>query len=264
MSPKREPNAPRMPDALMSALGIEAQVALFDGRLEEVVAMGDRIAARGEGLGLTYLGRMTRLWTMAWPLVYLGRAEELLAEEILAGGPEFTQYFERRGDWDQIQALLLAHAGKVEKAVELSRRYMAEGHYGEKDDETVTIKLYWMLDTAVRVGDRETAEVLYPRLAPLTDHAFINRTLGGAAALFSDIQGARAHYQAALEILAKIRHRPEIALTRLELAELLLDHYPDERAEALEHLDFAIAELRDMKMQPALERALSRREILKA
>ena len=52
------------------------------------------------------------------------------------------------------------------------------------------------------------------------------------------------------------RHRPEIARTRLDLAELLLDHYPDERPEALEHLDFAIGELRDMKMQPALERAL--------
>ena len=56
--------------------------------------------------------------------------------------------------------------------------------------------------------------------------------------------------------LRKIRFRPEIALTRLELAELLLEHYPDEHDAAIEHLDFAIAELRDMKMQPALERAL--------
>ena len=47
--------------------------------------------------------------------------------------------------------------------------------------------------------------------------------------------------------MAKIRFRPEIALTRLQLAELLLEHYPDERAEAMEHLDFAIGEFRDMK-----------------
>ena len=72
------------------------------------------------------------------------------------------------------------------------------------------------------------------------------------------------HYDKALELMGKIRFRPEVALAHLELAELLLDHYPEERAEALEHLDFAITELRDMKMQPALERALSRREILKA
>ncbi len=48
------------------------------------------------------------------------------------------------------------------------------------------------------------------------------------------------------------------------MAELLLDHYPDERAEAVEHLDFAIREFQDMKMQPSLERALGPRELLKA
>ena len=32
----------------------------------------------------------------------------------------------------------------------------------------------------------------------------------------------------------------------------------------MEHLDFAIGEFRDMKMQPSLERALSRRQILGA
>ncbi len=62
----------------------------------------------------------------------------------------------------------------------------------------------------------------------------------------------------------RLRFRPEIALTRLQLAELLLAHYPDEKAVALEHLDFAIGELREMKMQPALERALKHRETVKA
>ena len=57
---------------------------------------------------------------------------------------------------------------------------------------------------------------------------------------------------------------PEIALTRLQLVELLLEHYPDERPEAMEHLDVAIGEVRDLKMQPSLERALRHREILRA
>ena len=52
------------------------------------------------------------------------------------------------------------------------------------------------------------------------------------------------------------------ALTRLQLAELLLEHYPDEKDEALGHLNVAISEFREMKMQPALERALKQREIL--
>ncbi len=44
-----------------------------------------------------------------------------------------------------------------------------------------------------------------------------------------------------------MRFRPETALTRLQLAELLLEHYPEERSEVLEHLDFAISEFRVMK-----------------
>ncbi len=56
-----------------------------------------------------------------------------------------------------------------------------------------------------------------------------------------------------------MRFRPEIAIIHVHLAELLLDHYPDERNAAIEHLDFAIGELRAMKMQPMLERALRRK-----
>ena len=61
-----------------------------------------------------------------------------------------------------------------------------------------------------------------------------------------------------------MRFRPEIALTRLQIAEPLLEHYPGEKPEALEHLDFAIGEFREMKMQPSLERALRHKEILGA
>ena len=42
------------------------------------------------------------------------------------------------------------------------------------------------------------------------------------------------------------------------------EHYPDEKKEALRHMDFAIKEFQDMKMQLSLERALRHKEILKA
>lgn len=61
-----------------------------------------------------------------------------------------------------------------------------------------------------------------------------------------------------------MRFRPELALTRLQHAELLLEHYPEEKAEVLKHLDFAIKEFRKMKMKPYLERALRHKEILGA
>jgi hypothetical protein len=47
-------------------------------------------------------------------------------------------------------------------------------------------------------------------------------------------------------------------------AELLLGHYPQEKSEAIAHVDFAISEFREMKMQPWLGRALRHKEILKA
>jgi hypothetical protein len=91
-----------------------------------------------------------------------------------------------------------------------------------------------------------------------------SRLLGDASALLKRPAEARGYYNQALEVCEKVRFRPEIALTRLGLAELLLDHYPEERPAAIEHLDFAIREFRDMKMQPSLERALRHRELLKA
>jgi tetratricopeptide (TPR) repeat protein len=75
---------------------------------------------------------------------------------------------------------------------------------------------------------------------------------------------ARKYYQGAIKVCTEMRFRLELALTRLQLAELLLEHYPKEKKEALEHLDFAIKEFQDMKMQPSLERALRHKEILKA
>jgi hypothetical protein len=56
----------------------------------------------------------------------------------------------------------------------------------------------------------------------------------------------------------------ELALTWLQLAELLLEHYPQEKSEAIAHLDFVIPEFRDMKMNTYLERALRHKQILKA
>ena len=121
------------------------------------------------------------------------------------------------------------------------------------------------------VRDRELCAVLSERLDPAANLSNVAtastcpaRQLGAAAALLGEPDRARQYYQQAIEAAGKIRFRPEIALTRLQLCELLLEHYPDERTEAMEHLDFAIGEFRDMKMQPALERALSHRDILKA
>jgi hypothetical protein len=85
-----------------------------------------------------------------------------------------------------------------------------------------------------------------------------------AERLLSRPANARPLFNSAIEFCAEVGNRPELALSHLGLAELLLDHYPSERDAAIEHLDFAIAEFQVMKMQPALERALRHRGLLKA
>jgi hypothetical protein len=59
---------------------------------------------------------------------------------------------------------------------------------------------------------------------------------------------AKIHFHNALKVASNMRFRPEIALTRFQLAELHLEHYPHDRAKGIEHLDFAIHESREMKM----------------
>jgi hypothetical protein len=51
---------------------------------------------------------------------------------------------------------------------------------------------------------------------------------------------------------------------QFQLAELLLEHCPQEKSDAIAHLDFAIAEFRDMKMQSWLEKAELFRQLIGA
>jgi hypothetical protein len=137
---------------------------------------------------------------------------------------------------------------------------------GSTDDETPTSVDIMLLQAAVRIEHRRSAELLLRRFSGCRMHTTglvyptcIPRHLGAAAAFLGRHDDAHRYYDEALKVMAEMRFRPELALTRLQLAELLLEHYPEEKADALEHLDFAIKEFREMKMQPSLERALKHR-----
>ena len=159
---------------------------------------------------------------------------------------------------------------RSEEAQELFRRFITERKVLQNEN-IATFQLVDFLGLAVAVKDRELCSVLAERLAPAAFLSTANLTqtcparhLGAAAALLGERDKAMVYYRQALEAASKIRFRPETALTHLQLAELLLapltssgQSTADERADALEHLDFATGELRDMKMQPALDRAVA-------
>ncbi len=166
---------------------------------------------------------------------------------------------------------MLAATDHIEEARTLLQMVMAGQDIADTGQDCQHALLLWLLEAAVLGEDREAAVTLASLLASTAslvsmDAAFtsVARQLGAAAELLGKTEEARAYYLQAIEACQKIRFRPEIALTRLQLAELLLEHYPGEKPEALGHLDFAIAEFREMKMQPALERALKHKGLLKA
>jgi len=231
--------------------------SLLAGELDQAIEIFEAANSAAEAVGIrTFAGRAAHNRA----LIYLGRTAAI--EAIVATSrPRFRPEQARRADF-------LAHLGRAGEALVALREFQG---IESDDDASGLFILAWLLEVSVLAGDAATARALSRRLAPLAQLVWtqglcssIGRLLGGAAMLLGEPENARGFYGQALAACEKIHFRPELALIHLELAELLLTHYPDERTAALAHLDFAIGELREMKMQPALERALRHKDVLKA
>jgi len=246
---------------LMSSMLIEGVLNALDGRLEDAVKIGQRMGIRGEELGITEFSKLYEMLVNYTPLLYLGRIDELLTE--------WNEYVKGQIG---VTATILAHAGRDAEVTEILEKWViARPGFGTAQDMFRSMWDTVFLEAAVTIGHRKAAELLLNRLAGsglvtngILQPTCIPRHLGGAAVLLERYDEARQYYQEAIKVCTEMPFRPELALTRLQLAELLLEHYPDEKKEALEHLDFAINEFREMKMQPSLERALRHKDILKA
>jgi tetratricopeptide (TPR) repeat protein len=253
-------------NVLIMSMINDAIMAIWDGRLEEAAAIRRRILARAGELGIL---EFAFVWT-SWILparVHLGNAGRVLERNIqaLRNLPQNVP--------TEMQILFsLAHLGRyVEVAEMLERLVVGRPGIGSAEDETQVWVDITSLEAAILAEHRQAADLLLRRLAGgrfVTSGLWLTtctgRHLGAAAVLLGRPDDARTYYQEALEVASEMRFCPEVALTRLQLAELLLEHYPKERPEAREHIDRAIADFRNMKMQPSLERALRHKEILKA
>jgi DNA-binding CsgD family transcriptional regulator len=237
---------------------MDAVLALIDGRLEEAMNKSQSIRTRGEeagslGYALLYLGLARDR-----ALLYLGTNLEALEREhreLLAGVPSAV---------NPKLCLVLAHTGQYEEASKILDKNVVKrpGISTPKDETPAWIDTFY-LEAAVLMGHRQAATLLMNRFngTNLYTNGYNNPTciirhLGGASTLLQRYDEARKHYQDAIKVCTEMRFRPELALSRLQLAELLLEQYPDEKKEALEHLDFAVREFREMKMRPSLESAL--------
>jgi serine/threonine protein kinase/tetratricopeptide (TPR) repeat protein len=244
---------------ILAALAVDGGIAIMDGRLEEAVEISNHIAVRSKELGLEEFAATFTALSLQ-PLIYLGRYDEIsrLLDYLPLGTKIALQ-------------MILKPVTQAESAEILDKLVMNRPGVGTSQDETMSAVDIYNLEAAVHTGHHKAAELLLRRLAESNTHSggilgegCYDRFFGGAAALLGRYDEARKHYQEAIKFCTEIQFRPELALSQLQMAELLLQHYPDEKKEALEHLDFAIKEFREMKMQPSLERALRHKDILKA
>ncbi len=235
---------------LIASKACDSFQATIDGNLEEAVAISQSILARGDQPGTAQWANLFGSMAAYQPLLLLGRFDE--CAQLLKTMPIQFQSFLQLGQ-------------NMEAAKILEKWVIARPDIGSVEDETPTFIDMFLLQAALRIRHRPAAELLLRRFVEsgmnmvLNYTACISRHLGAAAVLLGRPDEARRLYQDAQKVTAGMRIRPELALTRLQLAELLLEHYPEEKANALEHLDFAIKEFGEMKMQPSLERALKLR-----
>jgi DNA-binding CsgD family transcriptional regulator len=254
---------------MYAAVG-DLQLAVVDGYLEDAWARFNATADQADEFGMSVRARLGRLEFLMAPSLYLGRAHSWLEAFDQNTGPATVPQPERQSS-ASIQltagrALCLAQVGRIEEAQTLVAPVL--DNIEAMDDELPIGSLALLLQAAVVVEHPAAAQALAGRLACVAHlngdtsmMVCVARHLGDAAALVGDRLAARGYYAQALESAGKIRFRPELALTHVRLAELLLNEADDAaRSEALEHLDVAIPELRDMKMQPGLEHALGLRE----
>jgi DNA-binding CsgD family transcriptional regulator len=242
-----------------------ADLAFLDGRLDEAVSVLDEPSALSTQHGLS--GGRASVGSVfheavigARALYYLGRyPSELLIE--LSGLTARGGALGRPAA--MARALVLSFLGRRDELMAIRSTF---GNISSDEDWSGLQVLAGLLEISVRWADVPSTETLVARLEPMAgrlQHDYLvsfGRLLGEGAVLLGRPAQARDFYAQAIGICEKVRFRPELALTRLDLAELLLVHYPDERKEALEHLAFSISELSAMHMQPYLARATELRE----
>ena len=223
------------PAMVLRAQFQKALLGILAGKLEQVLAEAETLRAMGEEMGTPVAGQQLADGTTFMPLLYLGQAEKAL--EDISKLPVAQGAADRPiGLGRLLRVIPLAVMGHTEDARDILHRTIEGYGIGIDEDETSSVMLGLLAEAAILLEDRESVEVLAARISPLASLSVLPlhgttacpaRVLGGAAALLGKPDEARSYYFKALETAGKIRFRPEIALTRLELAMLLLDHYLD-------------------------------------
>jgi len=242
----------------------DAMLACLDGHLEEALVlleqlglMSDSVGASLRGLAHTFVTQLELTLLLGRPADGLSKLDGYIARWPPAGDNAFTPPALVVG-----RALALVALGRLAQARSLAGPLLDrlpgmdfEDSWGE------IIHLVLGLQCAIALEHRPAARALTAQLECVAHVSIepwamtsVPRQLAAASVLTGDLAAAHSYGERALETASKIGFRPDIALTHLQLAEILLNE--GKRGQAQQHLDIAIPELNEMQMQPARMRAL--------
>ena len=241
----------------VTIMTMDATMSYMDGKLEETVEILERILTDTQYADYREGASQHTMWVGLRPLLYLGfdtHTESVLGQtivKILYSTAHVTP------------PLLEAYLGNYAKVNEMiDRMLLSRKDITSTNDKTQVWFDIAYLEAAVMAGHRPAVEKLLERLSGNTLSVVvlfwptcIARQLGAATAFLDRYDEARDYYRQAINICMETGFRPELALTRLQLAELLLNHYPDGEKEALALLTSSVKDLDEMKMRPSLEHA---------
>jgi tetratricopeptide (TPR) repeat protein len=177
----------------------------------------------------------------------------------------YAERFAAIPGWVCVLAHLLAETDRHDEAREILDAFAAEDFRGLPLDGVWLGAVAYLAEAAAAIGDATHAQALHDLLEPYADRnvavGFAATCMGSAArhlGLLADLLGRRkqaiAHFEAALAMNERMRARPWVARTQVELARVL-SQQASGRERAAELLDVAVAEAQQLGMPRLVERA---------
>jgi hypothetical protein len=229
------------------------------GDFDRAETEGREAAAIGERVQDTNAGNATLLQA------FFLRRERGWLERLESPVRYYAERFASVPGWYCVLALLLAETGRADEARETIDAFAADDFRGLPLDGIWLGAVAHLAEAAAVLGDATHAGALCELLEPYADRNIVvglaavcagsaSRHLGLLADLLGRRDDAIAHFDAALAMNERMRARPWVARTQVEMARVLAQA-PGGREQAAELLDAGLAEARRLGMPRLVQTA---------
>ena len=255
----------RMPHHTWHTHALRGMRALLDGRIDEAERLAERARREGERaeqpLASQYYGIQ---------LLQIRGLQGRIAE-LLPPIRELVKRFPGIPAWRSALVTALARAGEIEEGRRELERFAGDDFAAIPRDANWLPALSLLAESAAMLGDAERSESAYRELLPYEGLVIVvaraaacggpvDRILGLLAQARGRRDDAARHLRRAIEISGRIGDRPGEAISRVDLAEVLLGRDGrGDRERALELLDESLPSARRMGARAVVDRGLALR-----